>query len=165
MPDAPFPSRGDANVVSEITRFTISLEDDLLQAFDRLCAEEHFATRSEAIRKLLREKLVVAAAEDDSQIVMASLTMVYDHHRPGLLEKLLELQHEQPDMVVSTMHVHVDHAHCMEVVVLRGEAKALRLFAGRLRGLKGIHQGQLVFAHASAGHDHGHGHHHHTDHE
>jgi CopG family nickel-responsive transcriptional regulator len=149
--------------MSEVVRFSVSLEEDLLEQFDRLCTDEKYATRSEAIRQLLRERLTTAAVDADAKQVTASLVIVYDHHRPALLQKLLELQHEHPDQVISTMHVHLDHDLCMEVIVMRGRASSLRQFAGNLRGLKGIHQGQLVFAHASVPHDH-HGEHGHPHH-
>jgi CopG family nickel-responsive transcriptional regulator len=147
--------------MSEVVRFSVSLEGDLLEEFDRFCAGERYATRSEAIRQLLRERLTTAAVEADAKEVTASLVLVYDHHRTALLQKLLELQHESPHQVVSTMHVHLDHDHCMEIIVMRGRASQLRSFASHLRGLKGIHQGQLVFAHAApANGSHGHHHHH-----
>lgn len=132
--------------MSDLVRFSVSLEDDLLEQFDRYCKESKYATRSEAIRQLLREKLTSHAWESDSYDAAATLTLVYDHHRTNLSEKLLELQHEHADMVVSTMHVHLDHDSCLEVIVLRGRAGALQRMASALRGLKGIHQGQLVLA-------------------
>jgi CopG family nickel-responsive transcriptional regulator len=143
----------------DIVRFSVSLESDLLEEFDRFLAQEKYATRSEAIRQLLRERLTLAAVEAGAEDVTASLTLVYDHHRTNLLEKLLELQHQHTERVVATLHVHLDHDHCMEVIVLRGQANILGRFAAELRGLKGIHQGQLAIAHAGA-HDDTQGHHH-----
>jgi CopG family nickel-responsive transcriptional regulator len=132
--------------VSDLVRFSVSLEADLLDQFDRYCKEGKFATRSEAIRQLLRETLTVHAWESDAQDAAATLTIVYDHHRTHLADRLLELQHRHTDMVVSTMHVHLDHNNCLEVIVLRGRAGALQKVASELRGLKGIHKGQLVLA-------------------
>jgi CopG family transcriptional regulator, nickel-responsive regulator len=136
--------------MAEVVRFTVSLEPDLLEEFDRFCAEEKYATRSEAVRQLLRERLTAAAVEAGAEDVTASLVLVYDHHRSHLLEKLLELQHQHAERVVSSMHVHLNHDDCMEIIVLRGQAAALRRLAGELRGLKGIHLGQLVMAHAAS---------------
>jgi CopG family nickel-responsive transcriptional regulator len=132
--------------VSDLVRFSVSLEADLLDQFDRYCKEGKFATRSEAIRQLLRETLTAHAWESDAQVAAATLTIVYDHHRTHLADRLLELQHRHTDMVVSTMHVHLDHNNCLEVIVLRGRAGALQKVASELRGLKGIHKGQLVLA-------------------
>ncbi len=132
--------------MSELVRFSVSLEADLLSQFDRYCQEGHHATRSEAIRQLLRERLTSHAWEADTEDAAATLTLVYDHHRTHLAEKLLELQHEHNEMVVSTMHVHLDHDNCLEVIVLRGRAGALQHVAAQLTGLKGIQKGQLVLA-------------------
>src|SRR5262245_5221831 len=132
--------------MSELVRFSVSLEADLLEQFDRYCAEGRFATRSEAVRQLLREALTNHAWAADARDAAATLTLAYDHHRTHLAEKLLQLQHRHADLVVSTMHVHLDHDTCLEVLVLRGRAGALQEVASALRGLKGIHKGQLVLA-------------------
>ncbi|QDU22695.1 nickel-responsive transcriptional regulator NikR [Urbifossiella limnaea] len=145
--------------MSELVRFSVSLEKDLLDKFDRYCADGRLATRSEAIRQLLREKLTAAAWQADAADVAASLTLVYDHHKARLTDKMLELQHARADRVVSSMHVHLDHDLCLEVIVLRGPAPDLQELAAELSGLKGIHQAQLVIARAVGhGHDHTHPH-------
>ena len=143
--------------MSELVRFSVSLEKELLDAFDRYCGEGRLATRSEAIRQLLREKLTAAAWATDAADVAASLTLVYDHHRTRLTDKMLDLQHAHADRVVSSMHVHLNHDLCLEVIVLRGPAAALQELAAELSGLKGIHQAQLVIARAVA-EPHGHSH-------
>jgi CopG family nickel-responsive transcriptional regulator len=132
--------------MSEIVRFSVSMEADLLDSFDRYCREGKFATRSEAVRQLVRDTLTTHAWESDAQDAAATLTLVYDHHRTHLTDRLLELQHRHTEMVVSTMHVHLDHDNCLEVIVLRGKAGTLQKIASELRGLKGIHKGQLVLA-------------------
>jgi CopG family nickel-responsive transcriptional regulator len=104
------------------------------------------------------------AFEGDDKQVTASLTLVYDHHRPHLVEKLLALQHEHAGEVVATLHVHLDHDRCLEVLVLRGTGVALRNLAASLRGLKGVHTGELTLAEAAespTNAPHSHGHHHH----
>lgn len=149
--------------MSELVRFSVSLEKDLLDEFDAHCTAGKFATRSEAIRQLLREKLTADAWAGASGDVAASLTMVFDHHKTKLTDQLLEVQHRHGDNVVSSMHVHLDHDLCMEVIVLRGPAERLRDLAAELSGLKGIRQAQLVIAQAAEpdhGHAHPHGHHH-----
>lgn len=134
--------------MSDLVRFTVSLEADLLEKFDRYCEEQRLATRSEAIRQLLRETLTAHAWEADARDAVATLTLVYDHHRGHLNDKLRDLQHDHVDRVISTMHVHLDHDHCLEVIVLRGPAAELQALASRLRGMKGIHGGRLVVASA-----------------
>jgi CopG family nickel-responsive transcriptional regulator len=150
--------------VSELVRFSVSLERELLDEFDKLCEAGRFATRSEAIRQLLREKLTSTAWAADAADVAASLTLVYDHHKTRLTDKMLDLQHAQADRVVSSMHVHLNHDLCLEVIVLRGPAAELQHLAAELSGLKGIHQAQLVIARAVGGHDHDHSHPHHHPH-
>lgn len=147
--------------MSELTRFSVSLEADLLDAFDKYVRDGAFATRSEAIRQLLRLTLTRDAFDADDTPVTATLTLVYDHHRPHLVEKLLDVQHDHANQVVASMHVHLDHDRCMEVIILRGPGGALQNLAAAIRGLKGVHTGTLALAGpAGAGHDHGHGHDH-----
>ncbi|MCE5268133.1 MAG: nickel-responsive transcriptional regulator NikR [Planctomycetaceae bacterium] len=135
--------------MSDIARFSVSLEDDLLAQFDRYCREQNFATRSEAIRQLLHDTLTKDAWAE-SKDAAGTLTLVYDHHRPQLRDRLAKLQHDHHDLVVSALHVHLTHDVCLEVIVLRGPSARLLKMASQLRGLKGIHKGELVMANADA---------------
>jgi CopG family nickel-responsive transcriptional regulator len=147
--------------MSDLVRFSVSLESDLLEAFDRYVTDGRFATRSEAIRQLLRQTLTRQAWDTDAQDMTATLTLVYDHHKSHLVEKLIEVQHRHGELVVANLHVHLDHDHCMEVIVLRGKGSKLRQLATELRGLKGVHKGELALADTAphaAGHRHGHKH-------
>jgi CopG family transcriptional regulator, nickel-responsive regulator len=135
--------------MSEIVRFSVSLEDDLLEQFDRYCKQQQFATRSEAIRQLLRDTLTKEAWADESTDAAGTLTLVYDHHRPQLRDHLTKLQHDHTDLVVSTLHAHLTHDLCLEVIVLRGPSAKLQKIASQLRGLKGIYKGELVMASAA----------------
>lgn len=146
--------------MSDVVRFSVSIEDDLLEAFDRYVADGRFATRSEAVRQLLREKLTAVARAADAADVAASLTLVYDHHRPHLMRALVEAQHAAGVLVVSAMHVHITPELCMELIALRGPAREVERLAAELGGLKGIYQAQLVVVHAAGGpaHDHPHPH-------
>lgn len=132
--------------MSDLVRFSVSLESDLLEEFDRYCKGNHFATRSEAIRQLLREALTEQAWETNTREAAATLTLVYDHHRTQLSDRLLDIQHKHTDVIVASSHVHLDHNNCLEVIFLRGGAQALRDIASQLQGLKGIRKGQLVVA-------------------
>ncbi len=154
--------------MSDLVRFSVSLESDLLERFDEYIQQQKYATRSEAVRQLLRETLTAQGWASDAEDAVATLTIVYDHHRTSLMEKLMDLQHRHAELVVSTMHIHLDHDHCLEVIALRGRAGKLQQMAAELKGLKGIHQGQLVLARTSAqapDHDHDHPHSHHHDHD
>jgi CopG family nickel-responsive transcriptional regulator len=138
--------------MSNIVRFSVSLENDLLEEFDRYCQQEHLATRSEAIRQLLRDRITQTAWQSNCQDAAGTLTLVYDHHRPQLRDHLTALQHDNTDLVVSTLHAHLTHSLCLEVIVLRGPAKRLQKIAAKLRGLKGIFKGELVIASAEGRH-------------
>ena len=132
--------------MSEIVRFSVSLEEELLDKFDAFCGQRQFATRSEAVRQLIREMLTREAWQSGTQEVVGTLTLVYDHHRPQLSERLMDLQHDNTDLVISTLHSHLNHDVCLEVILLRGPADRLQAIASQLRGLKGIHKGELVMA-------------------
>ena len=155
--------------MSEIVRFSVSLEDDLLAQFDRYCTQEKFATRSEAIRQLLRDTLTKQAWAAESKDAAGTLTLVYDHHRPQLSDQLMKVQHDHNNLVVSTLHAHLTHDLCLEVIVLRGPATELLEIASEMRGLKGIFKGELVMASAeqieqiehAEHHEHHHPHEHH----
>jgi CopG family transcriptional regulator, nickel-responsive regulator len=95
--------------VAQVVRVSVSLEADLLERFDTYCRQGRFATRSEAIRQLLHERLAQHAWLSDTSDAAGTVTLVYDHHRTHLAEKLLELQHRHAGLVVSTMHIHLDH--------------------------------------------------------
>lgn len=150
--------------MSDIVRFSVSVESDLLDEFDRFFRAEQFATRSEAVRQMIRETLTRRAWASESELVAGTLTLVYDHHRPQLRDRLIQLQHDNTDLVVSVLHAHLDHATCMEVIMLRGPAGRLLKVAAQLRGMKGIYKGELVMANAGMGgrsrgktHTHAHG--------
>jgi len=132
--------------MSEIVRFSVSMENDLLEKFDRFCRQEQFATRSEAVRQLIRDRLTHQAWESGSHEVAGTLTLMYDHHRSQLGDRLMELQHDNTDLIVSTTHIHLSHDLCLEVIILRGPADRLRNIASQLKGLKGIYKGELVVA-------------------
>ena len=134
--------------MSKIVRFTISIEDDLLDEFDAYCEQEQLATRSEAVRQLIRERLTNLAWAKGTHEAAGTLTLVYDHHRAQLAERLTKLQHDNTDLIVATTHIHLTHDLCLEVIILRGPAKRLQKIASQLKGFKGIHKGELVMASA-----------------
>ena len=136
--------------MSDIVRFSVSVEEKLLEQFDKYCKEEQFATRSEAVRQLIRDMLMRRAWESGSQDVAGTLTLVYDHHRPQLRDHLMKLQHDHTDLIVSSMHAHLSHDVCLEVIILRGPAGKLQKIASRLKGLKGISKGELVIGSAES---------------
>jgi len=131
--------------MSELLRFGVSVEEELLKSFDQLVNERGYATRSEALRDLMRDALVQSRveAQPEGTEVLGSLTLVYDHHAHDLADKMAELQHDHHALVVSVLHVHISHDDCMEVIVLRGRAGEIRLLAESLLSLKGVKHGRL----------------------
>jgi len=129
--------------MGETIRFGVSLDTSLLEKFDKLCEQRCYRTRSEAIRDLIRKELVQVEWEDHNQEVTGTLTMVYDHHQSDLAQKMTEIQHQALDLVITSLHVHIDEHNCMEVLVLRGPARDVRSISERLTATRGIKHGKL----------------------
>ena len=130
--------------MSELVRFGISMNEQLLEVFDKKIVSQGYANRSEAVRDLIRNRLVEMEWEDENQEVAGTITLVYDHHVRGLSNLLTELQHNWHDMILSTTHVHLDHHNCLEVLVLKGPAGQAREVADKLVSVKGVKHGQLT---------------------
>lgn len=125
-------------------RFTISLDESLADAFDRLIRARAYANRSEAVRDMIRRELENhSLATQAAPHCVASLSYVYNHHERRLAERLTDLQHHAHDLVVSSMHVHLDHDTCLETVFLRGRTDAVRTFAETLCAERGVRHGSL----------------------
>ena len=125
-------------------RFTISLDEKLAHEFDHWIAERSYSTRSEAVRDLLRTELQNARLKKDaSPNCVACLSYVFNHHERDLAERLNSLQHDRHDLTVSTMHAHLDHDHCLETVILRGNTDAVREFSDAVIAERGVHYGKL----------------------
>jgi CopG family transcriptional regulator, nickel-responsive regulator len=131
--------------MAELTRISISLEENLLEAFDKLIAAKGYATRSEAIRDLIRDLLIRQEARTQKGEQVAVVTMVYDHHARELASKLIEKQHHHHDLVVSSMHVHLGERHCLEVSVLRGPGHEVIHLGDELLATKGVLHGEITF--------------------
>jgi len=129
--------------LTQTIRFSVSIEKDLIESFDALCHKRGWTNRSEAIRDAIRRQLIEQEWEDGEEVA-GVITLLYDHHTPGLGTKLTEIQHHGLDVVISTTHVHVDEANCLEYLAVRGEARAIERLAHRLIGLKGVKHGQLT---------------------
>src|ERR1700722_6409759 len=131
--------------MADLTRVSISLEDALLQSFDRHIAAKGYATRSEAIRDLIRDCLVAEQAKNRQGEQVAIVTMVYDHHARELAAKLLDKQHHHHNLIVSTLHIHLGAHHCLEVSVLRGSGKEVVHLGDELLATKGVLHGDITF--------------------
>lgn len=124
-----------------VTRFGVSLDETLLARFDRMIARKGYANRSEAIRDLIREALVREQWESGTGEAVGTITLVYNHDTRDLADRLTDLQHAHFSSIVSTLHVHLDAHHCLEVLVLRGKARDLKRIADRLIGTRGVKHG------------------------
>jgi len=129
--------------MGDLVRTGVSLDQELLKKFDAAIAKKGYQNRSEAIRDLIRDHLV-AAEIDANKIVAGTLTIVYDHHRPNLTEKLVEAQHHAGGKVLAATHVHLDHHNCLEVVIMKGRGGELSDLANKILSLRGVKHGQLV---------------------
>src|SRR5437763_1302600 len=133
--------------MNDLTRISISLETSLLDAFDDSNTARGYATRSEAIRDLIRDRLVREEATADRKSagdVVAVVTLVYDHHARELAARLIDMQHHHHNLVVSSLHVHLGERHCLEVSVLRGPYGAVRHLGEELLSTKAALRGDLM---------------------
>jgi CopG family transcriptional regulator, nickel-responsive regulator len=129
--------------MGELSRIGVAIDSDLLEKFDGLIARRGYTNRSEAFRDMIRQELVEQAWEADRKVV-GTVSIVYDHHVRLLNEKLTDLQHEHYHHILSTLHVHLDHDHCLEVLVVRGKASEVRRIADGLISTKGVKHGRLT---------------------
>ena len=127
-------------------RFGVSLDSDLLEKFDSLCDKNGYQNRSEAIRDLIRNALVQQEWRTDTAEVAATLTLVYDHHKSDLAQKVANLQHEAHHLIITTLHVHLDHHNCLEVLVMKGPGNEVQELARALIAAKGVMFGKISLA-------------------
>ncbi len=130
--------------MARLLRFGVAMEDTLLRQFDRYIRRKGYRNRSEAIRDLARHAIVQEAWEQEKGEVIAAVAIVYDHEKRGLADRLTDLQHHALSTIVSTLHVHLDERHCLEVIVLRGKAQEVRHIANHLLALKGVLHGGVI---------------------
>jgi CopG family transcriptional regulator, nickel-responsive regulator len=132
--------------MGELSRIGVAIDTQLLRRFDRFIAQKGYQNRSEAFRDLIRDRLVGSAVVAPNAFVVGTVTLIYDHHTRLLPEKLTDLQHEHHQVIISTLHAHLDHESCLEVVVLRGQSKEVQKLADRLISTKGVQHGRLVMS-------------------
>ena len=128
--------------MSTIARFSVSIEQELLDRFLRIAKKRGWGNRSEALRNLIRDAMVREEWEADAEIV-GTITLVYDHHKRELSDKLTSIQHDHHDAVLSATHIHLDHDNCLEMIAVRGTATQVQKIADALIGTKGVKHGKL----------------------
>jgi CopG family nickel-responsive transcriptional regulator len=132
--------------MSTIERVGVSLDKPLLEEFDNLIRGQGYANRSEAIRDLIRAKLTDVALESPDAEGIGSVFLVYDHHASKLAEQLIQLQHTHLLKVITSVHVHLDHHNCLEIIILKGCVGEIQKLADKMASLKGVKLGRLTLA-------------------
>ena len=130
--------------LSKLVRFGVSIDENLLKKFDALIMKRGYNNRSEAIRDMIRNQLVETSWSSGEEEVAGTITLVYDHHVRGLSDMLTEIQHNYYQLILSTMHLHLDHHHCLEVLAVQGKAVEVRKVAESLISVKGVKHGRLT---------------------
>jgi CopG family transcriptional regulator, nickel-responsive regulator len=156
--------------MADLTRVSISLEEPLLSAFDKHIEGKGYANRSEAIRDLIRDRLVHEQAAGASGEIVAVVMLVFDHHARELASKLIDKQHHHHELVVSSLHVHLGERHCLEVTILRGRSSKVKQLGEELIATRGVLHGEITYTSDEGafnawstdeeGHEHSHGHRH-----
>lgn len=130
--------------MSELTRFGVSLEESLLEKFDRSIERKGYKNRSEAIRDLIRDQLVSEEWEHSERETVGVYSLVYDHHHGDLNKTLNHIQHNHLQVIVSSTHIHIDHHNCLEVIILRGKSDIIKKISDELGATRGVKHGKLI---------------------
>jgi len=131
--------------MSDIVRFGVSLEKELLEKFDRLITVKSYPNRSEAIRDLIRENLVKREWTEGKEVA-GSITLVFNHHKRELMNTLTDIQHDFHHLIISSQHIHLDHDNCLEIIVVKGKPEETKELTNKLRSTKGVKYGALSIA-------------------
>jgi len=129
--------------MGRVARFAISIDEKLLEKFDNFIEKKCYVSRSEAIRDLIRNALIEESIGEDRE-VFGTITIVYDHHQKELTDRITEIEHSYLENIISTMHIHIDHNHCLETIAVRGKASKIKELADRIITLKGVKHGKLI---------------------
>jgi CopG family transcriptional regulator, nickel-responsive regulator len=132
--------------MADLSRIGVSIDSALLSRFDTYISDKGYDNRSEAFRDLIRDQLVNSVVIAENAFVVGTVTLIYDHHARLLPEKLADLQHDHHELIISTLHAHLDHETCLEVVILRGKSKDVQRLADQLISTKGVQHGRLVMS-------------------
>jgi CopG family transcriptional regulator, nickel-responsive regulator len=127
-----------------VTRFSISLAPSLLKQLDQMSTEKGYSNRSLAVADMIRNQLVEHHQKNGNEEIAGTITLVYDHHKPHLQSTLTDIQHDHHDVILSTVHVHLDHHNCLEVLLVRGKGHLIRKIADELITAKGVKHGKLT---------------------
>ena len=129
--------------MSQVERVGVSLEKELLTVFDKLISQQGYQSRSEAIRDLIRQQLSSRHLQNEKAQAIAAVVLVYDHHSTALMERLTDLQHSHLLQTISSLHVHLGHHDCLEVIVLKGKVGEINRMGEKLISIKGVKLGKI----------------------
>ena len=136
--------------MSQLFRFGISLPKDLIDKFDRLIKQKNYTNRSKAFGDLIRQELVKQQWQGGKEIAGA-ITLVYDHHKRELLNKITDIQHDFQKLIISTQHIHLDHNNCLEMLAIKGPPHEAQKLADTLKSVKGVKHGTLSMSSTGKG--------------
>lgn len=134
----------------KVFRFGISLDKDLLDKFDHLLKDKNYTNRSKAFGDLIRQELVKKEWLEGKEIAGA-ITLIYDHRKRQLLNKITDVQHDFQKVIISTQHIHLDHNNCLEIVAIRGNSKEAQKLADTLKSIKGVKHATLSMSSTGKG--------------
>ena len=127
-----------------VSRFSVSLPPSLLRQLDDMARDKGYDNRSLAIADMIRDRLVEHHQKTENAEMVGTITLVYDHHKPHLQASLTDIQHDHHNLILSTVHIHLDHHNCLEVLLVQGRAKLIRKIADELIASKGVKHGKLT---------------------
>lgn len=130
--------------MADLERIGVAISGDLLEQFDRLIARRGYSNRSEAFRDLIRNELVNEITGSSDAEIYGAVTLVYDHHSRQLMDRLTSIQHRFYRAVMSSVHVHLDHHNCLEVILVRGKSSLVQKLANALIATKGVKHGRFT---------------------
>lgn len=128
-----------------LIRFGVSIEKDLLEKFDRFIKDKKYTNRSEAFRDLIRRELVQKQWQGNHEIAGA-ITLIYNHHKRELVNKLMDIQHDFGGVIISAQHIHLDHDNCLEIIAVKGRPEEAQKLSDSLRSVNGVKHGTLSMA-------------------
>ncbi|MGE4274808.1 MAG: nickel-responsive transcriptional regulator NikR [Candidatus Methanomethylophilaceae archaeon] len=146
--------------MDNVTRIGVSIEPELLDEFDDLIIRKGYSSRSEALRDLVRDALAEQDWKNPDQYMVGTITIIYDHNTGNISERLTELQHASNNHISTSIHVHLDHDRCMEILLVSGTLKELKQLADQISSVRGVLRGRLTMASPTTANIHHVGHRH-----
>jgi CopG family nickel-responsive transcriptional regulator len=131
-------------MVKKLHRFSISMQGDLLAELDEMASAKGYANRSQAIADMVRAQLVEHRGHQGRHEIAGTITLVYDHHKRNIQSMLTTIQHDHSDQIIATLHAHLDHHNCLEILAVQGQASLVKKLADRLVSSKGVKHCKLT---------------------